>query len=389
MHSKQGGLFNQIKTIRKELHRCPEASYEEYQTTRIIKEAVTSWGLDFIPFKNLDTGGYCDIGEGDIYCFRSDIDALPVTENSSHEIISENSGFMHACGHDFHTAAGLGLIKYFMENKQLLKGRLRVIFQPGEEAAPGGAEAVINENIWENVLGILTVHVGLTGRPGQFILSEGAVQASSTSMKIELTGPGGHTSAPFESVDIINVCSYYIAQLQSHLDRKTDARDTLAFAFGSINGGTEHNIIPQSINLRGTIRTHNNDVLLKSLQIIRDFSSAFEKIHGIKINVQFPTSCPPAVNDRQLCRLFIDFMKKSGRENSLIMMDKPSMGADDFSFYLDKAPGLYLIAGGEGRGALHSGDFFLDDSILEPIVINTAEFISFLFQQREPCRNTK
>jgi len=382
MHSARTKLFNQIEILREKLHRCPEASYKEFETTRIIREAVTSWGLDFIPFKNLETGGFCDIGEGDIYCFRSDIDALPVNENPNHKIISENSGFMHACGHDFHTAAGLGLLKYFADNKELLDGRLRVIFQPGEEAAPGGAETVVYENIWDNVIGILSVHVDLSGGPGKFILSKGAVQASSTAVQIGLSGPGGHTSAPFETVDLINVSSSYITQLQSFLDQKTDARDTLSFTFGSINGGTEHNIIPQSVHLNGTVRTHDNDVLAKSLQYIKSFSSSFENIYGIKIDVQFPSNCPAAINDQDLCNQFIDFMKTSGKEKDLVIMDNPSMGADDFSFYLDKAPGLYLIAAGEGRGTLHSGDFFLDDSILEPIIKNTAEFISFLFQQR-------
>ncbi len=383
MCPEQNALFKQIKLIREKLHRNPEPAFEEFETTRIIKEAVNSWGLEFFPFKNLATGGYCDVGEGEVLCFRSDIDALPVNENPNHKIISKNQGLMHACGHDFHTAAGLGLLKYFSDNKKSLDGRLRVIFQPGEEAAPGGAEIVVKEDIWGNVLGILSVHVGLIGGPGRFVLSKGAVQASSTSVQIELSGPGGHTSAPFETIDLINVSSCYITQLQSFLAQKTDARDTLAFAFGSIKGGSEHNIIPQSVHLSGTVRTHNNDVLAKSLRLIRDFSLSFEKIYGITIDVQFPSNCPPVINDQNLSHLFIDFMKKSGKENDLVIMDKPSMGADDFSFYLSKAPGLYIIVSGEGRGTLHSGDFFLEDSILGLVIKNMADFISFLFRQRK------
>ena len=379
MNNISENLINKILEIRRKLHRFPELSFKEFKTTELLKETLDSWGLEFIPFKGLETGGYCDIGKGDIVAFRSDIDALPIAENSSHKIISQIQGQMHACGHDFHTAIGLGLIKYFSETN-LLSGKLRVIFQPGEEATPGGAETVIKENIWEDVKGILTVHVSPGIETGKFVLSKGPVQASSTSIKIEITGPGGHTSKPFETIDLINVGGYYVTQLQSYLAQKTDIRETVAFAFGAVNGGSTHNIIPQSIKLRGTIRTLDNDILAESLDLIRDFSASFEKIYGAKITVQFPTTCPATTNDAYLSEKFIGFMEQSGKGEDVLLPPKPSMGADDFSFYLEKVPGLYLGIGGGGEGVLHSGDLVLDEKLIESAIQNMAGFISFLLE---------
>lgn len=373
-------LLPEIMEIRRTLHRFPELSFREIKTTELIRRKLKSWGLEFVPFKHLDTGGYCDVGAGPAIALRSDIDALPIKENPRHEIISRIPGQMHACGHDFHTAVGLGLLKYFAENKEDLPGRLRVIFQPGEEAAPGGAESVVKENIWESVKSIITVHVAPGVQSGKFILHMGPVQASSTSVRINISGPGGHTSKPFKTIDLINVCGFYITQLQSHLAKKTDARDTVAFAFGAVNGGSTHNIIPQRVELRGTIRTLDNQVLADSQNLIRKFSASFANIYGAQINVQFPTTCPATINDRQLAEKFLAFMQVNDKEENLLLPPKPSMGADDFSFYLEKVPGLYLGIGAGGRGVLHSGDLLLDENLLEPAIENMAGFISFLFE---------
>jgi len=380
MNTTTPAFWEQLTEIRRQLHRSPELSFKETETTRLLSETLERWGLNFRPFKNLNSGGFCDIGKGKIYAFRSDIDALPITENSEHEVISQIPGLMHACGHDFHTAIGLGLLKYFTDNPALLKGRLRVIFQPGEEAAPGGAEKVINEPIWNHVRGILTVHVTPQTPVGKFLLFQGPVQASSTSLLIELNGPGGHTSKPFETSDLIYISSRYIGQVQTFIQQKTDPRETLAFAFGSVHGGATHNIIPQQVQLRGTIRTLDNQLLKETLSRIRSFSDSFAKLYGIQINVRFPTTCPATINDSVLSRLFLKFMEQQGAAQAVVQPGKPSMGADDFAFYTRIIPGLYLLTGG-GKGILHSGNLELDEALLQPTVETLAGFLSFLFEK--------
>ncbi len=374
-------FWTELIEIRRELHRNPELSFEEVETTNRIREVLRNWGLTLIPFQGLETGGYCDVGQGSrMVCFRSDIDALPIQENESHTIVSQIPGKMHACGHDFHTTIGMGLLKYFSEHPDELNGRLRVIFQPGEEAAPGGAEKIVRENIWGTVESIVTVHVAPQYPSGKFILFNGPVQASSTSLRIELRGPGGHTSKPSETADLIQIAGQYVVQLPAYLNQKKDPQENIAFAFGSVHAGSTHNIIPEHLKLTGTLRTFNPDVLKQCLRWIQDFSASFGALYGIKIDVRFPTNCPPTVNDLSLSNKFEEYLNLQGIESKLLKPKKPSMGADDFSFYLQKAPGLYVLIGG-GRGHLHSGDLELDESVLQPAVETMAGFISFLLAE--------
>ena len=371
-------IWLELQKIQQHLHKFPELSWQEFETTLFIEEKLKSWGLELKRFENIETGGYCDLGSGTIIAFRSDIDALPISEDSKHKVLSQHPGLMHACGHDFHTTIGLGLIKYFLENKSKLKGTLRVIFQPAEEAAPGGAEKVIREDIWEKVRYILTTHVDPTVAPGKILLRKGAVQASSTSLSIELIGKGGHTSRPFLTDDLIQISSQYLVQLTAFIKQTTDVQETIALAFGSIHGGSTHNIIPEKLNLRGTLRTLDNEILEKTLSNIQLFSKDFARLYGIKINVLFPTNCPATMNDPFLYEEFIRFMKKAGLENNLLTPQKPSMGADDFAFFAQKIPGLYLMTGGKGSGLLHSGDLVLDDRLIRPTIEYIAGFINYL-----------
>lgn len=373
-------ILPEIIQIRRELHSNPELSYKEFNTTNLLEKTLSSWGLQFNTFTNLETGGFCDIGEGEVIALRSDIDALPIEEDPSHEICSNISGVMHACGHDFHTAIGLGLLKFFNENKNLLKNKLRVIFQPAEEAAPGGAEFVIKENIMENVKSAIAVHVDPSLEIGHFQVSEGPIQASSTSIFIEFFGPGGHTSKPSETVDLINITAFYITQIQSFIRQKIDSRETVAFAFGMISGGSTHNIIPQKVVIRGTLRTHNNDVLQKCFELMNSFTQNFANTYGIKIELKFPTNCPAVINDKNLARKFIEYMKSAGKENQLVIDAKPSMGADDFSFYGLQVPSLYIQIGAKGKGTLHSKDLLLNEDLLKPTLEVLTGFISnFLY----------
>ena len=377
--------WQQLFRIQKHLHQNPELSFEEHDTTEFIASVLQEWGIPFHRFKGLKTGGYADVGTNNarIFAFRSDIDALPIEEERSHAIVSQRPGVMHACGHDFHTTIGLGLLKYFSENPQALNGTLRVVFQPGEEAAPGGAEKVVQEKIWQGVRSILTLHVQPQVPTGTFVLFHGAVQASSTSLHLTLKGPGGHTSRPYETADLIHIAGQYVVQLQALVRQKTDPRETVVLAFGSVHGGSTHNIIPDEVVLRGTLRTLDNQVLANSLDLIRAFSADFAALHKIDIDVTFPTNCPATVNDRYLSAQFAEFLKTYRKGTPLMEPEKPSLGSDDFSFYLSKVPGLYLLMGGGGVGNLHSGQLQLDANLLKPAVETLTGFFSFLSQQPE------
>lgn len=372
-------IINEITEIRRYLHKNPELSYKEFETTKVIKKTLENWGIEFHSFKSLETGGYAEVGIGKALLYRSDIDALPIIEDQINECASQNKGVMHACGHDFHTAIGLGLLRFFQLNPDKLKGKLRVIFQPAEEAAPGGAYFVIQENIWENAEAILGIHVNSENPIGTFSLSKTTANASTTSVSIELKGPGGHTSRPDQSVDLILTSCEYVTQLHSFIKNKIDPRDTVSFTFGKICGGRAHNAIPQSVELLGTLRTHSNEVLAQTKDLIHKFSNNFSKLHGMGIEIKFPTSCPIVNNDPAMVKKFIQYYQKNSSEN-LDILPKPSMGADDFAYFLEKVPGLYVRVGGAGKGAAHTGGFVVNEKIIEPAIKHLVGFIEHFFK---------
>jgi len=374
-------ILPEIINIRRTLHENPELSYNEYNTTELIKNSLTKWGLEFHPFENLETGGYCDIGNGHILAFRSDIDALPINENTCHEFCSKNSGIMHACGHDYHTAIGLGLLKYFDNHQSELVGKLRVIFQPAEEADPGGAKIVAEEKIWDNVKEIFTVHVDSELDIGKISVINGISSASSTVINVELNGPGGHTSRPLETVDLIHVTAEFTIQVLTYLRKHIDPIDSFVLAFGQIHGGDYHNVIPQTVTLRGTLRTLDNSILEKLLKLIKHFATCFSKTYGLSIDIKFPNTTPGVVNDDKMYQIFVEYMSKVKNESDLVILQKPSMGADDFSFYLDKVPGLYLQIGGGGNSVAHSGDFNLNENLLKPALNHLVGFISYYLKR--------
>lgn len=373
-------IIEEITEIRRNLHRNPELSYKEFKTTALIQSTLKNWGIPFHAFKGLETGGFGEIGDGRTLLYRADIDALPIIEDAENDFVSENEGVMHACGHDFHTAIGLGLLRYFQLNPDKLQGKLRVIFQPAEEAAPGGAAFVVKENIWDKAEAILGMHVNSDNPVGVFSLSKTIANASTTSVSITLKGPGGHTSRPDQSVDLILMSCEYVTQLHSFIKNKIDPRETVSFTFGKICGGHAHNAIPQSMDLLGTLRTHSNEVLAQARSLIQKFSDNFSRLQSMTIDIKFPTSCPVINNDQEMVNKFMDYYK-SHADKPLDILPKPSMGADDFAYFLDKVPGLYVRVGGAGKGAAHTGEFVVNEKIITPAMQHFAGYIEYYFKK--------
>lgn len=375
-------LLKEIIDARRWLHENPELSYKEIATTDFIRKKVRTWNLELKPFASLKTGGYVDVGVGEkpVIGFRADIDALPIEENAGHTIKSKNSGVMHACGHDFHIAFGLGLAKYFSQHPDELNGRLRILFQPAEETIPDGASHIHKEPLFENMTGIFAVHVDNRFKNGQVAIKQGTACASSTLIKLKFIGPGGHTSRPHETVDLIRVTSLYISQLNGYLKSIIDSRDDFTLVFGSIHGGQYHNIIPAEIALTGTLRNFDNEVLKVLLEGIREFSQNFAQLYKLQIDVDIAHSTPAIINDEKMYSDLVHFCREKGYDSHLIEMRKPSMGTDDFAHYLKVLPGLYFQVGGEGFGSSHSGDFQLTEDLIEPALGFLIDYIRYLLK---------
>jgi N-acetyldiaminopimelate deacetylase len=373
-------LNKEIHQIRRELHCCPEIAFQEQETTALINKYLQKWGLIFHSFKHLDTGGYATIGAGSkVLGFRADIDGLQITENPEHKIKSKRQGMMHACGHDYHIAIALGILRYFQQNPEQLKGKLVVLFQPGEEAPPGGAALVKDEPIVAQFNHILGIHVDPDVQVGKLSIRAGATQASSTFVTIQLLGPGGHTSQPQHSEDLIQITGEYITNLSNYLRRHIDPRENYALVFGSIQAGNAHNIIPSALSLKGTLRAFDAQVRAEILKKIHSFSELYAQLHSIRIVTDFPSYCPAVINDETLFQLFLAYLCSTNQENSVRLLSKSHMGTDDFSFYLEKIPGLYLQVGGGGNGKLHTANLNLDENLLKPAVALLKGFISYYF----------
>jgi len=376
-------FLDEIISARRWLHENPELSYEEHATTNYIREKIQSWNLELKPFSTLITGGYVDVGTGGkpVLGFRADIDALPITENAGHSIKSKNNGVMHACGHDFHAAIGLGLAKYYSKHTDELNGKLRILFQPAEETYPDGASHIHREPLFDTMIGIFAVHVDLRFNNGGIAIKQGTACASSTLLKLKFIGPGGHTSRPHDTVDLIRVTSLYISQLNGYLKTIIDSRDDFTLVFGSIHGGQYHNIIPSEVSVTGTLRNFDNNVLKVLLEGVLEFSDNFATLYKCQINVDIPNSTPAIVNDPAMYSDLVKFCKNNGYDDRLVEMEKPSMGADDFAYYLKKVPGLYFQVGAEGSGSSHSSDFILTDDLIKPTVDFIVNFRKFLLNK--------
>ena len=383
MTKVEKAFFEEIISARRWLHENPELSYKEHATTKYIQEKLQEWNLELKHFSSLKTGGYVDVGKGKkpMLGFRADIDALPIIENAGHSIKSKNNGVMHACGHDFHAAIGLGLAKYFSRHPDELNGKLRILFQPAEEICPDGASHIHKEPLFDNMVGIFAIHVDLRFNNGGIAIKQGTACASSTLLKLKFIGPGGHTSRPHDTVDLIRVTSLYISQLNGYLKTIIDSRDDFTLVFGSIHGGQYHNIIPSEVSVTGTLRNFDNNVLKVLLEGIREFSNNFATLYKCQIDVDIPNSTPAIINDSKMYSDLVRFSKENGYGSRLVEMEKPSMGADDFAYYLRKVPGLYFQVGAEGSGSSHSSDFILSDDLIEPAVDFIVNFIRYFLNQ--------
>ncbi len=353
--------------VRRALHRHPELSGEEYLTTELLAERLRGCGLT-PRLRTPRTGLYVDIGSGDrAVAFRADIDALPIHEPTGLNFTSEVPGVMHACGHDAHSAIGLGVAQVLSTMGDELPGRVRVIFQPAEETFPGGAYDLVREGIMDGIGSILAYHVdpGLdTGRIG---FKRGAITSSADRFYITLEGPGGHTARPHQTVDLLYAVGLVLTQIPALLDRMIDARSPVAIVFGRAQAGTADNVIPTHAELSGTLRTADRQVweevpaLLE--QLVRDITAPL----GAKVLFHYQRGIPPVMNTPSV----IGVLERAIAEElgaDTVAGTFVSMGAEDFARYLDEAPGALLRLGcreGTGRSDLHSAGFRLDEGCIE------------------------
>lgn len=347
--------------LRRKLHENPEPSYHEYETTRIIKDALVGHGLTPVD-RTPRTGLWVDSGKNPVCAFRADIDALPIDEPAGNIPESQNPGWMHACGHDAHSAIAFGLAVVFtqMENSPAV----RFLFQPAEEGFPGGAVEMVADGLIDGLSSILAFHVDPALETGKFGIRAGPITASADRFTISLTGPGGHTARPHQTVDLMAAAARIVIDLPAVLRASVDARQALTLVFGSIHGGATENVIPTRVELKGTVRTLDRGLWDQLPGLMEKILSNLAGVTEAGYELTYQRAIPPVVNDARVIARVADGIS-SFYDDEAIVHTPTSMGGEDFANYLDVVPGaLVRLGSARGHGDLHSSAFHLDEAAI-------------------------
>jgi len=360
-----------IIEIRRKIHENPELSYKEFNTSALVESFLKNLGIQVIKGVGLPTAvvGIIDSGKpGNTVALRADMDALPVEEATDLPFKSKNKGIMHACGHDSHVAMLLGasiLIK-----KYLTKGRIKLLFQPAEEdGGLGGAKPMIDAGVMNDVDYIFGLHISSAYPVGTFALRKGPIMATPDSFKIIIHGKGGHGSAPHETIDPVFISAQIILALQGIRSRIIDPRQPFVLSVTSIHSGTKDNIIPDDAIMEGTIRSLDENTRGKAIEYTKKIVQSICSAFNANCEVKFMEDVYPiTVNDPNITEKVIRILEKI--EGTKTIETEPILGAEDFSRFLQKAPGTYFFLGtrNEEKGYIypnHSSKFMVDESVLK------------------------
>ncbi|AWR93624.1 carboxypeptidase CpsA [Acidianus brierleyi] len=360
-----------IIEIRRKIHENPELSYKEFNTSALVESFLKNLGIQVIKGVGLPTAvvGIIDSGKpGNTVALRADMDALPVEEATDLPFKSKNKGIMHACGHDSHVAMLLGasiLIK-----KYLTKGRIKLLFQPAEEdGGLGGAKPMIDAGVMDDVDYVFGLHISSAYPVGTFALRKGPIMATPDSFKIIIHGKGGHGSAPHETIDPVFISAQIILALQGIRSRIIDPRQPFVLSVTSVHSGTKDNIIPDDAIMEGTIRSLDESTRGKAIEYTKKIVQSICSAFNANCEVKFMEDVYPiTVNDPNITEKVIRILEKI--EGTKTIETEPILGAEDFSRFLQKAPGTYFFLGtrNEEKGYIypnHSSKFMVDESVLK------------------------
>lgn len=371
---------------RRYLHRNPEVSYKEFETTKFIKSRLDELGIKYE--SPLETGcvGIIEgkIKSDKVIALRADIDALAMEEEGDFkkDFFSQNLGVAHCCGHDAHTANLLGAAKILMELRSEVQGKILLIFQPGEEKLPGGGKLLCKTGFLQDqkVDAIFGLHTSPSHKPGTIATRVGPLMASPDEFEIEIFGKGGHAARPHEAIDPIVLASQFITSAQSIVSRSVDPTEPAVVTVGRIEGGTAHNIIPEKVKLWGTVRTFQK----KTQELIKARLEALVKgiteSAGGSYSFHFNYGYPPVINSEKEANLVMQTTKDLFGEQSLIEMERPTMAGEDFAFYQEILPGAFFFVGSgspdsESTYVWHHPKYNVDDRFFltaAPLMISLA-----------------
>jgi len=353
---------------RRHLHQYPETANQEFETTAFLKNELKRLGLKLRTFK-LPTGLVADLQgarPGPTVAIRSDIDALPVQEQTGLPFASRIAGRMHACGHDIHMATVLGTAAVLSESRRELAGQVRFLFQPAEEEPPGGAERMVKAGVLKGVDTIFGLHVDPSLSVGSIGLCDGPMMAQVYDFDITVKGRGSHAARPHLSVDAVVTSAAVVEALQRIVSRYTDPAIPLVLTIGQISGGTARNVIADRVSLVCTARTLSPSVSRRLPSMVRRAVTGVCRAHGATSEIKAVASYPMLVNDVATNRLYGQVFGDLF-DRRRVKQTTPILGGEDFAYFLQKVPGAMfrLGAGNKKIGAdkpWHSAKFIVDEN---------------------------
>jgi amidohydrolase len=354
---------------RRYLHAHPELSFHEHETARFVLETLASFGgLELEQPTPTSVVARLRSGRpGPTLALRADIDALPIQEESGVEFASRNDGVMHACGHDGHTAMLLAVARLLVAQRAGLTGEIRFLFQHAEEVPPGGAAELVAAGALDGVDAVVGCHLVSRLELGKVAASDGACTAAADTFSVRIHGRGGHAAFPHETVDPIAVSAQAIANLQHIVSRNTAPLDSVVVSVTRINGGTADNIIPETVELGGTVRSYREEVRVRTRQTIERVLAGVTAAHGATYEFDYLDGYASVVNDPRLAAIV---REAAGADR--VVDFAPLMAGEDFSAYSRVAPSCFFFVGAGDRNAYthHHPRFTIDEAAL-PIGIET------------------
>lgn len=371
-------LAPRLIEIRRHIHAHPELSGQEYQTAAYVAGVLSSCGLHVQEAVG-KTGVVGELkGQGiddRLLAIRTDMDALPIVERTSLEYASRLPGIMHACGHDVHTTVGLGTAMILSQLGDALPGDVRFLFQPAEEIAQG-AGWMVADRVMENVSAIMSVHVFPSISAGSVGIRYGALTAAADDLEIIIKGESGHGARPHEAVDAIWIAAQAIASLQQAISRTQNPLRPVVLTIGKIEGGRAPNVIADHVRLLGTVRSLHPDTHATLPQWIEQIVCNICKTYGATCEVNYRRGVPSVQNDSALTQLVETAAKEAWGSDRVQILLEPSLGAEDFSMYLEHAPGTMFRLGvgypDRKNYPLHHPQFEVDESAIITGVVTLA-----------------
>lgn len=367
-----GFVAEEVRDIRRQIHRHPELSFQEFETARLVHEKLSKWG---VAHENgiAGTGVVATLSGRNpmsrCVALRADMDALPIEEANQCDYRSEVRGVMHACGHDAHTAMLLGVAKVLNGFKDEFQGTVKLLFQPGEEKLPGGAKAMIETGVLEGVDAIFAQHCYPDLPCGKIGLCAGAYMASCNEINITIRGRGGHAAKPQHTQDVLWIAAKTMTLLQCKVRNFMPEKTPYLLRFGQFVANGTYNVVPDEVAIRGTFRTYDESDRAATIRFMESFVKDEARYYGVEADVKIDAGYPFLFNDRSL--------KNQVKENASSYLGcgsvvelEPLYTSEDFAWYSHQVPALFYRIGTSNTekgitGMQHTSTFDIDESSLE------------------------